>query len=58
MDSLLFNFLDELLYGFCTDLFVCTEVQVTSLDREAWTLKAKGQAPISFGLQSIICAET
>ena len=42
MDSLLFNFLDELLFVFCTDLFVCTELCVTSLDRDAWTLSAKG----------------
>ena len=41
-ESLLFKFLDELLFSFLTELFVCTSVTVTSLDRKAWTITAKG----------------
>lgn len=33
MHSLLFNYLDELLYHFCTDGFCCKDVRVESLDR-------------------------
>ena len=41
-ESLLFKFLDELLFSFLTELFVCTEVTVSSLDKSAWSITAKG----------------
>lgn len=41
-ESLLFKFLDELLFTFLTELFVCTSLTVTRLDRQAWTITAKG----------------
>ncbi len=42
MPSLLFNFLDELLFAFCTDFFVCKELRLTSLDRQGFSLTAEG----------------
>lgn len=42
MSSLLFSFLDELLFAFCTDFFVCKELRVTSLDREGFRITAEG----------------
>mmetsp|Transcript_8144 Transcript_8144/g.15417 ORF Transcript_8144/g.15417 Transcript_8144/m.15417 type:complete len:238 (-) Transcript_8144:158-871(-) len=43
MESLLFGFLDELLYVFSTDLFVCCDLKITSFDRESWTITAIGR---------------
>eukprot|EP00887_Chlorella_sp_A99_P007899 scaffold20.g7899.t1 len=43
MHSLLFNFLDELLFTFSTEFFVCREVRVTSLDRGAFRIAAEGR---------------
>ena len=45
--SLLFNFLDELLFVFSTELLVCKSVKVTGLDRQAWTINAEGYASIT-----------
>lgn len=42
MQSLLFNFLDELLFAFSTEFFVCKQLRVTSLDREAFRIRAEG----------------
>lgn len=42
LQSLLFSFLDELLFVFSTDMLVCKSVRITTLDQEAWTLHAKG----------------
>ena len=40
--SLLFAFLDELLFVFHTELLVCKDLTVTHLDRNSWALKAHG----------------
>ena len=45
-DSLLYKFLDELLFLFCTEFFVAREVEVTALDRESWSLTARGRGEI------------
>ncbi|EIE27514.1 DUF101-domain-containing protein [Coccomyxa subellipsoidea C-169] len=41
--SLLYNFLDELLFVFSTDLLVCCELEVLHLDRETWKIRACGK---------------
>ena len=45
MQSLLFAFLDELLFRFHTSMTVCREVQVSRIDRAAWRLSgvARGE---------------
>lgn len=43
-ESLLFGFLDELLFIFHTELLVCKTIVVTHLDRESWSLRARGCA--------------
>mmetsp|Transcript_7513 Transcript_7513/g.16297 ORF Transcript_7513/g.16297 Transcript_7513/m.16297 type:complete len:186 (-) Transcript_7513:707-1264(-) len=43
LHSLLFAFLDELLFVFSTDLLVCREVTITSFDRDSFTLTAVGR---------------
>lgn len=45
LQSLIFNFLDELLFGFATDFFVAKQLRVTAFDREAWRITAEGCAP-------------
>ena len=42
MQSLLFAFLDELLFTFHTEFLVCKELTVTQLDREDWKITAEG----------------
>ena len=42
MQSLLFAFLDELLFKFHTEMLVCTKLRITNLDRNAWKLTAEG----------------
>jgi SHS2 domain-containing protein len=45
MQSLLFAFLDELLFKFHTSMTVCREVQLNRIDRERWRLSgvARGE---------------
>ena len=45
MHSLLFAFLDELLFRFHTSMTVCREVQLNRIDRERWRLSgvARGE---------------
>ncbi|CAL5223857.1 g6444 [Coccomyxa viridis] len=42
-ESLLFAFLDELLFIFHTEFLVCKRITVTELDRSSWSLKAHGE---------------
>ena len=42
MQSLVFNFLDELLFIFCTEFFTCKELKIVELDRVNWKVTAKG----------------
>lgn len=44
MHSLLFNFLDELLFVFSTELFVPLELHITDFNRTEWQLEAIGYA--------------
>lgn len=44
LHSLLFSFLDELLYIFNTEFFVMKELTVSTLDRDEWSIKASGYA--------------
>lgn len=44
MHSLLFNFLDELLFVFSTELFVPLELRIRQFDRTEWQLEATGYA--------------
>lgn len=43
LESLLFNFLDELLFVFHTEFFVARRLAVTEIDRENWTIRARAQ---------------
>jgi SHS2 domain-containing protein len=43
LQSLLYHFLDELLFSFSTDFFVPAAIQVESLDRDTWRIVARGQ---------------
>ena len=40
LDTLLFAFLDELLFTFHTEMLICTAVQVCEFDRDEWTIRA------------------
>lgn len=42
LQSLLFNFLDELLFAFATEFFVAKQLRVTHFDREAFRITAEG----------------
>lgn len=42
MQSLVFNFLDELLFIFSTELFTCKQLTITELDRDNWKVRAEG----------------
>ena len=42
MQSLVFNFLDELLFVFSTEFFTCKQLTVTELDTDSWKVKAEG----------------
>lgn len=43
LPSLLFAYLDEFLYRFSTDGFICKRATVTTFDREASKLRVRGQ---------------
>ena len=45
MQSLVFNFLDELLFIFSTEFFTCKQLTITELDRDKWKIKAQGYIP-------------
>jgi hypothetical protein len=43
LQSLLFNFLDELLFSFSTDFFVAKELTISTIDRnDSWRIVAEG----------------
>eukprot|EP00963_Diacronema_lutheri_P014246 scaffold2858_cov659-Pavlova_lutheri.AAC.217 len=42
MQSLLFAFLDELLFIFNTEFFVCKEIRIVKFNRETWEIEAQG----------------
>ena len=42
MQSLLYAFLDELLFVFSTEMFVVRELELCVIDREGWELRATG----------------
>lgn len=43
MESLLYEFLNEMLMLFCIDKLVCKEVKILEFDREAFRIKAQGK---------------
>jgi SHS2 domain-containing protein len=43
LDSLLFNFLDEFLFVFSTELIVSKEVEIVEFDRENFKIRAVGR---------------
>lgn len=42
LQSLLFQFLDEMLFTFSTEFFVPRELTITTFDRENWRIVAEG----------------
>ena len=42
LQSLLYHWLDELLFGFATDFFVPKALRITLFDREKWRIEAEG----------------
>lgn len=42
LQSLLFQFLDELLFTFSTEFIVCKELCIKEFDRDAWRIVAEG----------------
>eukprot|EP01023_Acetabularia_acetabulum_P007027 TRINITY_DN12985_c2_g1_i2.p1 TRINITY_DN12985_c2_g1~~TRINITY_DN12985_c2_g1_i2.p1 ORF type:complete len:222 (+),score=45.43 TRINITY_DN12985_c2_g1_i2:90-755(+) len=54
LDSLLFAFLDELLFIFCTEFFVCKQIQIQSFDVENFKIAATGFGDI-FDRQRHVC---
>lgn len=48
LHSLIFSFLDELLFLFHAELFVCSRIEITAVDLEAFTLDARGCVPARF----------
>ena len=46
LHSLLYHWLDELLFGFATDCFVPCELQIVTFDRESWTIEAQGSGEV------------
>ena len=42
MHSLLFSFLDELLFIFLSELIVLKDLRIISFDRAAWRIHASG----------------
>lgn len=42
LESLLYAFMDEFLFIFSTEFFVCKEVQITEFDVETFKIKAIG----------------
>lgn len=46
MQSLVFNFLDELLFIFSTEFFTCKQLTITELDRDNWKVRAEGYTPL------------
>jgi len=43
LDSLLYNFMDEWLFVFSTEWFICTEINITEFDKEKFKIKATGK---------------
>lgn len=43
MESLLYEFLNEMLMLFCIDKLVCKEVKILEFDRAAFRIKAQGK---------------
>lgn len=46
LHSLLFRWLDELLFGFATDFFVPCELCIVKFDRESWEIEAQGRGQV------------
>lgn len=46
LPSLLYHWLDELLFGFSTDFFVASSLHIVSFDREKWQIKAEARGEI------------
>lgn len=58
LQSLLFNFLDELLFAFATDFFVASQLSVTELDLQAFRIQAEGCARGIRALMNCVCADS
>lgn len=42
MESMMYHWLDELLFGFSTELFVPKKIEISKFDREGWNIEATG----------------
>src|SRR3989338_3806869 len=49
MQSLLFAFLDEALFQFNADFFVCREIIIDSIETESFSIKATGRGELFDG---------
>jgi len=43
LESLLYTFLDEFLYNFCTEFIVCKQIEITKFDLENFSIAAVGR---------------
>jgi len=46
MESLLFRWMDEFLFRFCSDQFCCKKATIISFDREKFKIKVRGEGDI------------
>jgi SHS2 domain-containing protein len=46
LPSLLYHWLDELLFGFSTDFFVASSLRIVNFDREKWQIEAEARGEI------------
>ena len=58
LHSLLYNFLDEWLFQFNGEMFVCRRLAITSFDRDNWKITATAASIFIASIASIMTAAT
>jgi SHS2 domain-containing protein len=46
MQSLLFAFMDEMLFRFCTEAFICAKIDIIKFDKEAFKIDFKAHGNV------------